>query len=169
MNSEKPRSPYTVEQTHLTLSEVTASLFPPDTLLSTQYFDHRRRNAFLEPEKKLMLAILEDAIQCFQANYSARCGKRKRLFDDARKWIFESCDEWVFGFENICSALEFCPDYIREGLLRWWQRELAKRRSAPLWHGTKASPARKGAPESAMEALVGPRSNIEVVHCSLYK
>lgn len=167
MNSEKPASPYTVEQTRLTLSEMTASLFQPDTLLSTQYFGDCRRNAFLEPEKKLMLAILEDAVQCFQANTSARCRKSKRLFEDARRWIFESCDDWVFGFENICSALGFCPEYIRNGLLRWWQRELAKPRSAPLWHGTKPSLSRKGAPESAVEALVGPRSNTDVSDCSL--
>jgi len=48
--------------------EKIASLFQPDTLLSAQYFDTLRRKTLLEPEKRLMLAILEDAINCFQDN-----------------------------------------------------------------------------------------------------
>lgn len=48
-----------------TMDEKLASLFQPDTLLSTQYFDNLRRNNLLEPEKRLMLALLEDAIHSF--------------------------------------------------------------------------------------------------------
>ena len=85
MDSERESSPYTREQTCFTASEKIASLFQPDTLLSAQYFDDRRRKAPLEPVKRLMLAILEDAINCFQDNHRARCGKSKRLFDEARE------------------------------------------------------------------------------------
>jgi len=62
-----------------------ASLFQPDTLLSTQYFDNMRRRTLLEPEKRLMLAVLEDAVDSFQENLSAESGRRKMLFDDAEQ------------------------------------------------------------------------------------
>jgi len=61
-----------------------AFLFQPDTLLSAQYFENLRRKTPLEPEKKLMLAILEDAVWCFQHNVWARNGKGKKLFDRRR-------------------------------------------------------------------------------------
>jgi len=91
MEFETGNSSYTTEQTGLGASS-TASLFQPDTLLSAQYFDDRRRKAPLEPVKRLMWAILEDAINCFQDNHRARCGKNKRLFDEAREWIFGVSD-----------------------------------------------------------------------------
>src|SRR5437867_7485085 len=146
MDSERESSPYTREQTCLTASEKIASLFQPDTLLSAQYFDDRRRKAPLEPVKRLMLAILEDAINCFQDNHRARCGKSKRLFDEAREWIFGVSD-WVFGFENICSALGFEPQYIRAGLRRWTEKQSSKHRYA-LCEGTKMAFSRKVATES---------------------
>ena len=128
MEFETGNSSYTTEQTGLGASS-TASLFQPDTLLSAQYFDDRRRKAPLEPVKRLMLAILEDAINCFQDNHRARCGKSQRLFDEAREWIFGVSD-WVFGFENICSALGFEPQYIRAGLRRWTEKQSSKHRYA---------------------------------------
>jgi hypothetical protein len=130
MDANTSASPHAMTETHAVANENMASLFQPDTLLSGQYFDDRGRSRLLEPEHKLMLAILQDAVECFQANYSARCEKRKRVFDDAREWIFQSRNDWIFGFENICNVLEFDPEYIRKGLLRWKQRELAKPRSA---------------------------------------
>jgi hypothetical protein len=148
MESETASSPYTREQAGLTAGEKITSLFRPDILLSAQYFDDRRGKTLLEPEKKLMLAILEDAINCFQENHLARCGKSKQLFDEAQGWIFEVNSDWVFGFENICSALGFNPEYIREGLVRWREKELSKRRNAPLWEGTRMSFGRKVGAES---------------------
>jgi hypothetical protein len=120
------------ESTRLSASEKIFSVFQPDTLLSAQFFEARRRKTLLEPEKKLMLAVLEDAVHCFQDNHWARCGKNRQIFDAAQKWIFEAGRDWVFGFENICSALALNPEYVRGGLKGWRQRESTKRRSAPL-------------------------------------
>jgi hypothetical protein len=82
-----------------------ASLFQPDTLLSTQYFDNMRRRTLLEPEKRLMLAILEDAVDCFKENLSAESGRRKMLFEDAEQWVRSDGGDWVFSFDHICEAL----------------------------------------------------------------
>jgi len=63
--------------TGLSMEERVTSLFQPDTLLPEQYLDTFRRKLYLEPEKKLMLAILEDAIACFQKYAFARDSKGK--------------------------------------------------------------------------------------------
>jgi hypothetical protein len=109
----------------LSLEERVSSLFQPDTLLPTQYFDTFRRKSYLEPEKKLMLAVLEDAIACFQKYVFVRDGKGKVMFQEAEEWIQEESDDWLFSFANICEVLGFDPDYIRQGLLQWKEKQLA--------------------------------------------
>jgi hypothetical protein len=110
-----------------------ASLFQPDTLLSAQYFDNMRRRTLLEPEKRLMLAILEDAVNCFQENLSAESGKRKILFNDVEQWIRADGSDWVFSFDHICEALGFTPAYVRQGLLRWQEKNRSKRFKGGTW------------------------------------
>ena len=51
--------------------------------MSAQYFENLRSKT-LEPEKRLMLAVLEDAINCFQDNVLAQSGK-ERGFSRRRK------------------------------------------------------------------------------------
>jgi hypothetical protein len=118
MDSEGAAYAHSSGYAGLALGEKSASFFPPDAVSSPQYFEDRRRKP-LEPEERLVLAILEDAINCFQENHLARQGRRKRLFDEVRTWIFEPEHDWVFGFENICDVLGFDPGYIRDGLVRW--------------------------------------------------
>src|SRR5437870_7079582 len=119
MASERTSSAYTRDQTGLTPDERIGALFQPDSLLSTHYFETLRRKTILEPEKRLMLAILEDAIHCFQDNLLAQNVRRRQLFEEAEEWIVEVDGDWVFSFENICEALGFNPAYVRQGLLRW--------------------------------------------------
>ena len=129
MELETQSSQYTLRQTGLSMDEKLASLFQPDTLLSAQYFDNLRGKTLLEPEKRLMLAILEDAVQCFQDNLLAQSGKKKRLFEEAEEWILEEGDDGIFSFDNICEVLDFNPQYIRQGLLRWKEKKLTKHRA----------------------------------------
>ena len=123
-------------QTGFTSSDNIGSLVQADTLFAEKFFNHRRGKTLIVPEKRLMLTILEDALHCFQDNCSAKHGKRKHLFDNAQKWFFETSGGWVFGFASICSVLGLDPDYVRKGLVRWREKELSKRRSAPLWRHT---------------------------------
>ena len=126
MDSETASSVYTRDQTGLTPDERIGALFQPDSLLSAHYFETLRRKTILEPEKRLMLAILEDAIHCFQDNLFARNVRGRRLFEEAEEWIVEVDGDWVFSFENICEALGFNPAYLRHGLLRWMANTLPK-------------------------------------------
>jgi hypothetical protein len=136
MEAETATSYRCKERRGFTASNVT-SLFQPDTVLSAQFFDYRRRKMLLEAEKRLMLAIMEDAVHCFQDHHLAQHGKRKRLFDNVHRWFFEASSDWLCGFENISSVLGFNPEYIRKGLVRWRQRELTNGASAPVFAGTE--------------------------------
>lgn len=123
MESEKAGSEYA---NGLTSEERVSFLFQPDTLLPVQYFENFRRKTLLEPEKRLMLAVLEDAVACFQDNLVAPSVKNQRLFQDTEAWITEADGDWVFSFESVCESLGINPEYVRRGLLRWKQKNLSK-------------------------------------------
>jgi hypothetical protein len=130
MENERQGFMYPGTQTGLTPDEKITSLFQPDTLLSAQYFDNLRRKTHPEPEKRLMVAILEDAINCFQDNLLVEQGKRKKLFDEAEAWFADTGADWIFSFENTCDGLGLNPEYVRLGLLRWKAKERLKRATA---------------------------------------
>ena len=90
-------------------------LFKPDTS-----FDPQWRKTHLEAEQELMLAVLEDAVTCFQGYFAARDKKEARLFREAEEWILQQDkSDWLLPFDNVCETLSLDPGYIREGLLRW--------------------------------------------------
>ena len=104
--------------TGLSMEERVTSLFQPDTLMPDQYLETFRRKLHLEPEKKLLLAVLEDAIACFQKYVFAHDGKGRVLFQEAEEWIMEEDTDWLFSFPNVCEMLGFEPSYLRDGLMR---------------------------------------------------
>ena len=91
----------------------------PETILPSQFFDRFQIDASLQPEKRLMLAVLEDAVGTFQKYVTATGRRGQRLFVESEDWFSSEADEWPFGFENICQALSLEPSYIRSGLRRW--------------------------------------------------
>jgi hypothetical protein len=106
------------------------SLFQPDVLLPKQSLDVYRRRVRLDPEKKLMLAALQDAVECFQKYVRAEDRKGKNRFREVEDWIMEGDSDEVFSFENICEILDIDPSYLRQGLLRWTKRMRAGRLEA---------------------------------------
>jgi hypothetical protein len=120
-------------ETGLSMEERVTSLFQPDTLVPEQYLDTLRRKLPLEPEKKLMLAVLADAIACFQKYVFARDGKGKMLFQEAEDWVQDTNSDWLFSFANVCETLGFNPDCLRQGLARWKAAKLESRAKATIY------------------------------------
>jgi hypothetical protein len=106
------------------------SLFEPDALLPTQYLDTVRRIVPIEPEKRLMWAVLEDAIDSYQSFFTARKPKAPDAVNEAEQWIFTKDERWFFSFDNICDLLGFDAEYLRAGLLVWKEKQLPS--GAPL-------------------------------------
>ena len=104
-----------------------------------------------EGEEKLMLAVLQDAVECFQIYVLAETQREKRLFQEAEDWILETDSEWLFSFENICETLQLHPDYLREGLLCWKE---AKRKMSSLQD--------KGADRTQLVKTSVPRSSVKI-------
>lgn len=84
-------------------------------------------------ERRLMIAVLEDAIQCLQlqarVEWYRRPIKAQRAANEAREW-FESDDEsHMFTFLRICYALGLEPEWLRRKI-RQLSRKARKARQA---------------------------------------
>jgi hypothetical protein len=91
------------------------SFGPADPVVVEQFFNTGIRGG----EERLMLAVLQDAVECFQEHVLAQHLWEKKLFQEAEDWILEKNSDWLFSFENICETLQLNPDYIRQGLVSW--------------------------------------------------
>jgi hypothetical protein len=107
------------------MTDRSLGLFEPDALLPAQFYAAFRGGSAVRGEKRLMLAVLQDALECYQKYALARDAHGHQLFAEAEEWI--SCEDrnWYFSFENICETLEINPAYMRQGLRRWRKHALA--------------------------------------------
>jgi len=70
-----------------------------------------------------MVAILADALDCYQKHMITSNVRRRKLFRDADRWI-HSEEYWVFSFRNICEVLGLDAQALREQARRWRRRQL---------------------------------------------
>ena len=86
----------------------------PDCILPEQYFDGLALRAADVPEKRLMFAVLLDAVIQLRRRNTARSA-------EAERWIRGEDDDAdsPFSFVNVCETLGIDPGYLARGLLAW--------------------------------------------------
>jgi hypothetical protein len=97
----------------------------PSTLLPVQFARNLAPDASVVPEKRLLLAVLEEAVVTVQ-RYATDSGRRgSRLFREAEDWVHSDDVCWPCSFRNICDALGLDATYLRQGLRRWCEQQRA--------------------------------------------
>src|SRR2546426_428977 len=119
-----------------------AGLFEPDVLLPAQFFAAFRREGGLERERLLMLAVLEDAVDCYQKYAHSRDPRGRQMYDEAREWVTSTDRIWLFAFENICDTLEINAEYMRRGRPRLPAALFGPRAYGTSFVGTRRSSGR---------------------------
>lgn len=100
-----------------------------DVILPPQL--HAEVHALRDPERRLRLAVLEDAIRYFQRYVHATDRRGRVLYEDALDWLSSPDRSRPFSFENVCDALHLDAEYVRGGLRRWRDAERARVGAAP--------------------------------------
>jgi hypothetical protein len=95
-----------------------ARILEPDVFLPSQFYGTGSLSRKLEGEKRLMIAILKDAVECLDKYRGARTSSGRGHYLNALEWVEDKSTEWLFSFTNICDLLGFDPDYMREVLLK---------------------------------------------------
>lgn len=111
---------------HLRLEEVVMTTLGAEAIVPESY--PTVAAALWQPERRLMLAVLEDAIDSYLANVGARRGIRRARFHEAASWFQSNETEWPFSFVCICDALGIDPAVIRRLLVRQVPRPAAPTR-----------------------------------------
>jgi len=104
----------------------------PGVILPAQF--HPEVRALRDPERRLRLAVLENAIRYFQRYFDSTHPRERVLYEDAVDWFASPDQTEAFSFENVCDALHLDPDSIRQRLC--------------LWRAAGSHPARRSAPGS---------------------
>jgi hypothetical protein len=91
------------------------SIFEPDTLLGSQYFDRVRHRPGADGERRLMGAVLEDAVRIY-LKHAGTAGEQDELFRETEEWFEDTSTDRLYAFENVCAVLELDADYLRRGL-----------------------------------------------------
>jgi hypothetical protein len=86
-------------------------------ILPSQYFDLFHRNNDRSGEVRLLLAILQDAVNCLLGQGGGNARKREGLQYQALMWI---SGKWVapLPFEDVCDALSIDSDCLRGSLFK---------------------------------------------------
>jgi hypothetical protein len=88
--------------------------------------------AVQQPERRLMLAVLEEAVLTFQRDATASTAAARRRFEEVQGWFASDETASPFSFGSICLALGIEVAYLRAGLARWRQRYTAPGAEPPV-------------------------------------
>jgi len=90
-----------------------------DPVMPAQWFVDAGRAAAIQPEKRLMLAVLSDAVDIVMTAPGSTNVRRRMLFHETVAWIRSDDREWPYSFVNLCDGLGFEPGRLRAGLARF--------------------------------------------------
>jgi hypothetical protein len=97
-----------------------ARLAIPDMLTPAQYFEGvRAPHPEVQATKRLMLAVLEDALRCLQTYAERQNPIHHRMFVEAEFWVLDRRADGPFSFETICATLGIQSNHLRDGIRKW--------------------------------------------------
>ncbi len=69
-----------------------------------------------QPERRLMLAVLEEAAAVLWKHATGRSRSSRRRLEEAISWCDSDDVTWPFSFVNVCQALDLDIEWVRSGL-----------------------------------------------------
>ena len=109
-----------------------ARILEPDIFLPSQFYGSAGLSRQLEGEKRLMIAVLKDAVECLEKHRGSRNSVGQCQYLSAIEWVEDTDTAWLFSFTNICDLLGFDPEYLREVLLKRENRYIKPERAKVL-------------------------------------
>ena len=88
----------------------------PESVLPVQFSRGGAGGAERQPEKRLQIAVLADAVLTFHRLAGNQRQRARRLFGEVEAWFASDDADSPFTFIGICESLKLDPAYIRCGL-----------------------------------------------------
>jgi hypothetical protein len=77
-------------------------------------------NGAADPPKRLMLAMLNHAVRCYQAGLHEQNTAHLQAFLQAEEWLSGTWPREPFSLEDVCSIVDVTPDSVRDMLDKWY-------------------------------------------------
>ena len=81
-----------------------------------------------EPERRLMVAVLEEAISAMLSGAASANEERRASAREAERWFASDSRGWPFAFCTLCDVLGLEVDRVRQVIAGWRERRRAFRR-----------------------------------------
>lgn len=98
-----------------------------DVVLPSQFFSSLG-DPRSEPERRLMVAVLEEAISALLAGVSSTDEERRAVAREAECWFASDSRGWPFAFCTLCDVLGLDAASVRDVVGAWRERRRAFRR-----------------------------------------
>ena len=98
----------------MTSSALSDLPFAPAVVVPEQAHTPR---GFCQPERRLLLAMLEDALTTALRIEPTNGRRRVSPRAQARSWILSEDVRWPYSFVNVCAFLGFDPVYLRRSVM----------------------------------------------------
>jgi hypothetical protein len=72
-----------------------------------------------QPERRLMAAVLADAVHTYQRLAPCQTVRARRRFAEIDEWFASDDASHPFAFVRICDVLGLDVDWVRKGLANW--------------------------------------------------
>jgi len=99
-------------------------------------------------ERRLIAAVLLDAIEIYLRNVEAQTSEGRRELAEVRRWIRSEDTRWPFSFRRVCEALGLEPERVRAAL--------RTRRDQRLGRGATSHGPTRRARRSSVDSDGGP-------------
>jgi hypothetical protein len=90
----------------------------PDIILPS----HLLGRTVATPEKRLLLAVLEEAVATYHRYVVATDRRDRAIFVAVEEWFASEDTAWLYSFVGICDALGLEATWVRSGLRPWVER-----------------------------------------------
>ena len=98
-----------------------------DVVLPAQFFS-AIADPRSEPERRLMVAVLEEAISAVLSGAAANGEERRTAALEAERWFASDSRSWPFAFCTVCDILGLDINSVRQVIASWRERRRSFRR-----------------------------------------
>jgi hypothetical protein len=109
-----------LESTHFSGAygiEAPLAKFEPGGILPSQYYAASMRSNCMQGERKLMFAVLADAVHCYLKGINANSRRQRIRFYEVQDWINSTQENGPFAFAVLCDEFGIDSGAMREALL----------------------------------------------------
>lgn len=95
---------------------------PPDASDDSQAYatllrrEHASPHSDIPPERRLMVAMMRDAMRCIDKYRHARDSRGRRIFEQDAQWMLSNDRSWVHAFLRVCETLDLDAAAVRSSL-----------------------------------------------------